>query len=200
MAITTVSRRGLFALATAAAMPANAGLLKFSAAIDPALRNRALASLARHKGRVADASVIAIADYAAKSGDRRFHLLDMNSGAVASYLVAHGRGSDPAHSGWLQRFSNQDGSYASCDGAFVTGAEYYGKHGRSQRLVGLDASNCNAEPRAIVIHSAPYVSEGMARDLGKVGRSQGCFTLTAEALPEVMQRLGPGRFLYADKA
>jgi hypothetical protein len=160
---------------------------------------RALAAYTAHRGAVRHGDVIAIADYSRASRERRFHLVDMASGVTTSMLVAHGRGSDPAHSGWLQAFSNQDGSYASCAGAFVTGAEYVGKHGRSMRLTGLDASNNNALERAIVIHTAPYVTEAMARDMGKLGRSQGCFTVTAADLTPVLARLGGGRFLYADK-
>ena len=192
----TFGRRGFLAgLAAALAIPATAA----AAAVDSRLMSRALASLARHRSAVAHADIIAIADYARPSRDRRLHLVDVASGATTSLLVAHGRGSDPAHSGWLQAFSNADGSYASSAGAFVTGSEYVGKHGRSMRLTGLDASNCNALPRAIVIHSAPYVSEAMVRDLGKLGRSQGCFTVTAGDLQQVLARLGGGRFLYSDK-
>ena len=196
----SIGRRGFFgvALAGAAALsvPARAAT---SIAVDPRLMNRALTAFAKHRSAVRHADVIAIADYGRASRERRFHLVDMVSGVTTSMLVAHGRGSDPAHSGWLQQFSNQDGSYASCAGAFVTGAEYVGKHGRSLRLAGLDASNCNALERAIVVHSAPYVTEAMARDLGKVGRSQGCFTVTEANLQPVLARLGGGRFLYADK-
>ncbi len=179
------------------ALPARAGVA--SSALDPRLMERALASLARHRSQVRNADVIAVADYSRPSRERRFHLVDMGSGATTSMLVAHGRGSDPGHSGWLERFSNADGSYASCAGAFVTGAEYVGKHGRSMRLDGLDPSNSNAEPRAIVVHTAPYVSEAMARDMGKIGRSQGCFTVTEADLQQVLARLGAGRFLYSDK-
>lgn len=195
-----MGRRGFLGLAAAglalAAVPARAAV---PFAVDPRLMNRALTALQRHRGAVKDAGLIGIADYSRASRERRFHLVDLVSGTTTSMLVAHGRGSDPAHSGWLQRFSNADGSYASCDGAFVTGSEYVGKHGRSLRLQGLDASNCNALDRAIVVHTAPYVTEAMARDLGKIGRSQGCFTVTAGTLDQVLSRLGGGRFLYADK-
>lgn len=158
-----------------------------------------MGSLGRHRAAVQKADLIAIADYSRPSRERRFHLVDMVSGITVSMLVAHGRGSDPAHSGWLQQFSNNDGSYASCAGAFVTGEGYVGKHGRSMRLLGLDATNNNALERAIVIHTAPYVSEAMARDLGKLGRSQGCFTVTESDLQQVLTRMGGGRFLYSDK-
>ena len=167
--------------------------------LDPRLMTRALKALTVHRSQLRSADLIGIADYSRASNERRFHLVDMASGATTSMLVAHGRGSDPAHSGWLQQFSNADGSYASCNGAFVTGAEYFGKHGRSMRLTGLDASNCNAEPRAIVVHTAAYVTEAMARETGKIGRSQGCFTVTEADLQQVLTRMGSGRLLYSDK-
>jgi hypothetical protein len=194
-----LDRRHFLGAAIAGAALAAAPSRAATVTIEPALRARAMAAFARHRASVRVADVIAIADYARPSRDRRFHLLDMASGATTSMLVAHGRGSDPSHSGWLQRFSNDDGSYASSSGAFVTGAAYVGKHGQSLRLDGLDSSNNNALERAIVIHTAPYVTEAMARDTGKIGRSQGCFTLTAADLQQVLSRMGQGRFLYSDK-
>ena len=195
-----IGRRGFFGLAAAgiavAAVPAAAAM---PAPLDPRLLARAMAAFQRHRGQVRRADLIAIADYSRPSREKRFHLVDMVAGGTTSMLVAHGRGSDPAHSGWLQQFSNADGSYASCAGAFVTGAEYVGKHGRSMRLDGLDASNSNALERAIVIHTAPYVTAEMARDMGKLGRSQGCFTVTEADLQQVLARMGSGRFLYSDK-
>lgn len=196
----SIGRRGLLAGivagAAAVAIPARAAM---PTPLDARLLGRAMASFNKHRGAIQKTDIIAIADYSRPSRERRFHLVDMASGAATSMLVAHGRGSDPAHSGWLQQFSNQDGSFASCAGAFVTGAEYVGKHGRSMRLVGLDPSNNKALDRAIVIHTAPYVTEAMARDAGKVGRSQGCFTVTDADLRQVLERLGGGRFLYSDK-
>lgn len=197
---TLIGRRQFFgslaAGAAAAAVPAQAA---YALAVDPKLMGRALTAMQKHRASISRPGLIAIADYAAPSRDKRFYLVDMVSGQTTTYLVAHGRGSDPAHSGFLSRFSNEEGSYASCSGAFVTGAEYQGKHGRSMRLDGLDPTNCNAGPRAIVIHAAPYVTAAMARDLGKIGRSQGCFTVTEADLAEVLGKLGPGRFLYSDK-
>ena len=178
------------------AIPAQAAT---ASPLDPRLTRLAMASFHKHRGLVQNADLIAIADYAQPSREKRFHLVDMVSGGTVSMLVAHGRGSDPAHSGWLQQFSNSDGSNASCAGAFITSSEYVGKHGRSMRLEGLDATNDNALERAIVVHTAPYVSEAMVRDMGKLGRSQGCFTLTQADLIQMLSRMGGGRFLYADK-
>jgi hypothetical protein len=102
----------------------------------------------------------------------RFYLHDVASGRSLALLVAHGRGSDPDHSGWVERFSNIPGSAASSAGAYVTGDAYYGKHGASRPLIGLDPENSNAEARAIVVHAAPYVNPGIIRERGKLGRSK----------------------------
>jgi hypothetical protein len=148
---------------------------------------------------IARQDVVGVADFSRPSNEPRLHLVDTRTGAVTSLLVAHGRGSDPAHSGWLQRFSNDFGSYASCAGAFRTGDLYVGAHGRSMRLIGLEATNSNAESREIVVHAAPYVSPQMLRQFGKLGRSEGCFALDARDLPTVLDRLGPGRLLLSAK-
>ena len=195
-----LSRRGLLTsaalTAAAAAVPARA---LAGPAIDPALRTRALAAFNRHRASLAATDMIGIVDFARPSRDPRFHLLDLANGQTTTLLVAHGKGSDPAHTGWLSRFSNEEGSEASSPGAYRTGGEYVGKHGRSMRLAGLDPSNSNAEPRAIVVHAAWYVSDEMARLTGKLGRSQGCFALRSADLDQVLARLGAGRLIYADK-
>jgi hypothetical protein len=123
----------------------------------------------------------------------------MVGGTVTSHLTAHGRGSDPAHTGWLKKFSNEIGSNASSDGAYVTGVQYDGKYGRAIRLAGLDRQNSNAEARAIVIHQAWYVGDDMLAKYGKLGRSEGCFALSETGLAAALAALGPGRLLYAGK-
>ncbi|WP_439532258.1 murein L,D-transpeptidase catalytic domain family protein [Polymorphobacter sp.] len=184
-------------LAALAAPPARL-LAATPEAINPALRDRALAALARHRTQIVHADVIGIVDYARPSRQPRFHLLDLVSGQTETLLVAHGKGSDPAHSGWLERFSNTSGSNASSDGAFLTANAYIGRHGRSMRLKGLEPCNDAALARAIVVHSADYVTADRAA-AGKLGRSLGCFTVTAQDLPKVLTRLGAGRLLYSDK-
>jgi hypothetical protein len=115
-------------------------------------------------------------------------------------LVAHGRGSDPSHTGWLERFSNEPRSNATSAGPYKTGARYAGAHGHSMRLEGLEPTNSNALARALVVHGAWYVNEQVIRHYGMLGRSQGCFAVAESSLPEIMARLGPGRLIYADKA
>lgn len=163
------------------------------------LVDRALRALDLHWNQFVSRDVIGIADFTEPSSTPRFYIHDIASGRSRALLVAHGRGSDPDHSGWVERFSNSPGSAASSAGAYVTGDAYYGRHGVSRRLIGLDPENSNAEARAIVIHAAPYVNPQIIRERGKLGRSEGCFAFDASDLNYVLGSLGPGRMIYADK-
>ncbi len=202
----TISRRTLLtggaAAAAMAALPQKvfASALPHQPRIDPRLKARALLALAARRSRIPHADVIGIADFTRPSRDPRFYILDIRSGMITQHLVAHGRGSDPAHSGWLERFSNEVGSEATSNGAYLTGDAYFGKYGHSLRLYGLDHTNSNAKTRAIVVHSAWYAEPQMVHDHGKLGRSEGCFALPGISHAEAMTRLGSGRLLYAERA
>jgi hypothetical protein len=201
-----VSRRFFINLALAglAAGSAGAGIAPGRAetveGMDPNLLRRALDALQRHRDRIDFRDFIGVADFSLPSRAPRFHLVNLADGSVRSHLVAHGRGSDPSHTGWLERFSNEPHSNATSAGTYRTGSLYVGAHGRSMRLEGLDATNSNARARAIVVHGAWYVNEEMIGHTGVLGRSQGCFAVADSSLPEIMERLGPGRLIYADKA
>jgi hypothetical protein len=203
--LVTFTRRSFLTAAAAAgagaAIPARAfaAVAPASPYIDPILKARALASLEAHRSRIRLTDVIGIADFNRASRDPRFYIVDLRSGFVTEHLVAHGRGSDPAHSGWLAYFSNDVGSEATSEGAYLTGAAYTGKYGYSLRLDGLDYSNSNALARQIVVHSAWYAEPNMVQAFGKLGRSEGCFALPGISHAEAMTRLGSGRFLYAEK-
>jgi hypothetical protein len=165
--------------------------------IDPQLFARAKAALDSHK--IAARDSIGIVDFSQPSADPRFHVVDLRTGLVESHRVAHGRGSDPDHSGFVERFSNEFRSYASSNGTYVTGDYYHGKYGLSMKTRGLDRSNNNAEPRAIVIHNAWYAEPDMIALHGKLGRSEGCFAFSRDDQWSVMRKLAGGRMIYADK-
>lgn len=179
---------------------ARATILPAQPQIDPALKQRAMDALAAKGNAIAYRDVIGICDFRRASRDARFYLVELNSGMTTSYHCSHGRGSDPTHSGYLERFSNEIGSEATSRGSFVTGEVYYGKYGRSLRLTGLDPDNYNADARAIVVHSARYAEDDQIARFGKLGRSEGCFALSQISLQYVLLKLGPGRLLYSDKA
>ncbi len=200
----TIDRRTLIrsGLAGAALAAAPAGLTQEpmrDRATRDVLIERARAALGRLQSQFALRDRVAIADFTLHSRERRFHIVDLVGGQVFSYLCAHGKGSDPEHSGYLQRFSNEEGSLATSRGAYLTGPIYEGVHGRAMRLIGLETDNFNADPRAIVMHGAPYVGENHIASWGKIGRSEGCFVFAPHMLPQVLALIGPGRMLFADR-
>jgi hypothetical protein len=184
----SLSSLGLSAFAHGALAAANGSILA-----------AARAGLARVGARVAHHDVVGVADFAQPSRVPRLHLVDLAGGKVETLLVAHGRGSDPEHTGWLRSFSNRPGSEATSQGHYLTGPYYVGQHGRAMRVEGLDPSNSNAAEREIVVHAAWYVGPNMVRDHGKLGCSEGCFAVSQSVLPKVLGRLGPGRLLIATK-
>src|SRR3954447_14378771 len=184
-------------LAPLAAQPPRILTPSAPAGIDPKLFARAKAALDQHQIYARD--TIGIADFSRPSSEPRFHVVDLASGQVESHRVCHGRGSDPAHSGYLERFSNDFGSYATSNGTYTTGDYYDGKYGLSMKVRGLDWSNNNAESRAIVIHNAWYAEDDMIPLHGMLGRSEGCFAMSRKSQFDVMRKLAGGRMIYADK-
>jgi hypothetical protein len=177
--------------------PAQPSLPLAPAGIDPQLFQRAKAALDQH--RIWYRDKIGIVDFTKGSNEERFHVVDLMNGTAESHLVAHGRGSDPAHSGFLQRFSNNFGSYATSNGTYTTDEYYDGKYGTSLRVRGLDETNNNAMARAIVIHNAWYAEPQMIAEHGMLGRSEGCFAMPKKSQWEVMRQLAGGRMIYAEK-
>jgi hypothetical protein len=169
--------------------------------IDPQLLARAKAALDVHSrnGTIKARDAIGIVDFSKASREARFHVVDLMNGQVESHLVAHGRGSDPDHSGFVEMFSNQPGSEATSNGAYATADYYHGKYGLSMRVRGLDWTNNNAESRAIVIHNAWYAEPDMIAQHGKLGRSEGCFAFSRDSQWAVMRRLAGQRMIFAEK-
>jgi L,D-transpeptidase catalytic domain len=205
----TTGRRQFLRNAFAASVALTAGTLPSTRALATPLPKADLAkdvlqsgidAFSRHSALISKRRVIAIADFSFASATPRFHLLNMEDGANEALLVAHGKGSDPDHSGWVQNFSNSPGSLATSSGAYLVGESYIGKYGLSRRLHGLEPENDQAEARAIVIHPAWYVSQAIATEQGKLGRSQGCFAFSDSDIAKVLWQLPTGSLIYAGKA
>ena len=143
-------------------------------------------------GRIDRLRYLTVIDLAEHSSEPRMFVFDTRTGKQESLLVAHGRGSDPDHDGYAEVFSNTVNSRMSSLGAYVTGGTYFGKHGLSLRLDGLDRTNSRARERAIVMHGADYVSPG--RD--QLGRSWGCPAIDRRLVKRVLPKLAGGTFLY----
>lgn len=169
----------------------------------PAYLRRILEIAARERNRAAAkiwrSDIVGVADFAQPSSRPRLHFANLEDGTIRSFLVAHGKGSDPEHSGYLRNFSNVPGSEATSRGGYLTCEWYRGKYGTSIRLEGLDPDNSHALSRAIVMHPARYVDPSMIDRWGKIGRSEGCFAMAQGDFNEALVRLSGGRLLFADR-
>jgi hypothetical protein len=199
-----MSRRGVLtgaALAAGALLGSRPALAAgVGEGLNPRLLEQARDAFNRHAVQISNKTMVAIADYGLHSARPRFFLFEPDTGKTISLRVAHGRGSDPAHTGFLHRFSDQPGSAASSAGAYLAGDTYVGQHGHSRRLIGLDRENRTAQARAIVIHGAWYCEPDVLQQTGKLGRSEGCFACSATDAALVLQRLPAGSLIYSNRA
>ncbi len=182
-----------------AAITSCTSLIGLSANADPAadvvgteLLAEAMTAREQATSEISNKRYLSIIDYRAPSRVPRFYLVDLTDMSATAHLVAHGKGSDPDHDGIADRFSNVEGSKMTSLGAFTTGQTYYGAHGLSLKLNGLDPQNDQAEPRRIVIHGADYVSS----ERRVLGRSWGCPALENGAAQRIIPLIKDGSFLY----
>ncbi|WP_152435898.1 murein L,D-transpeptidase catalytic domain-containing protein [Erythrobacter sp. THAF29] len=166
-------------------------------------RDRALFRLAKRElDRAGDViwkkDIVGIADFGVHSSERRFHFVNLDREEVQSFHVSHGTGSDPEHDGWLNRYSNVEGSNATSRGAYITWEWYVGRYGTSVRLGGLDPTNDAALRRYIVMHRAKYAEKSHIERWGRLGRSNGCFAMGEDDFRIALLNLSGGRLLYAD--
>ena len=136
-----------------------------------------------------------VIDYSKSANEPRFHVVNMKDTSLTySLLVAHGRNSGEL---FATDFSNRVGSNQSSLGFFRTAETYDGKHGLSLRIDGLEAGiNDKARERAIVIHSADYVSESFIAEHGRLGRSLGCPALPQNNYERVIEDIKDGCLLF----
>lgn len=136
--------------------------------------------------------VLTIIDFKAHNSKERLYLIDMRTGDVETFLVAHGKNSDKNYDGFADSFSNAINSLQSSLGFYLTAETYYGDNGYSLRLDGLSITNSNARERAIVIHGADYVTPG-----NKIGRSYGCPAVEQRYHQMLIDRIKDGSLIYA---
>lgn len=190
-------RSGAAATAALALPPRAFAQVNPTAGRDTALLALARAEVARAGAALWKRDTVAIADFGLHSAQPRFHFVDLDHDRVESFLVTHGDGSDPDHDGWLRWYSNIEGSHCTSKGAYMTRSWYVGKFGTSIRLDGLDPTNSNALPRAIVMHQASYATPEHVARFGRLGRSNGCFAMGPEQFDMALIRLAGGRLLVA---
>lgn len=146
-----------------------------------------------NKSKITNQSYLSVIDFSKKSTLSRFFIINMKTGEVWALHVSHGKGSDPGHDGYAEKFSNVSGSNQSSLGFYKAAETYTGKHGLSLKLDGLSTTNSKARARAIVIHGADYVQEKSVIQ----GRSLGCPAVSMSVRTEVINRLKGGSIIYA---
>jgi hypothetical protein len=180
--------------ATAAAALAHFAHLDPTGIVPKSLRDKAILFFHANRTKFANPRFISIIDYGRRSVDPRFFIIDVGTGAVTAYRVAHGSGSDFNHDGWAESFGNVPQSKKSSLGYMRTDYIYQsGKVGTALKLHGLSASNSNVFARGVVIHGSKYV-----QDEPKVqGRSQGCPAVPMHQNLAIINRLVGGSLVYA---
>ena len=154
------------------------------------------AECARLEGSGDEVDRLAVIDYSRPSDEPRLWVFDLDRGRLLfEELVAHGRGTGER---LAERFSNAEGSHMSSLGLFRATEPYDGGNGYSLRLEGLEPGfNDRALDRAIVMHGAPYVSEDLIRQQGRIGRSWGCPAVRSAIARRMIDTLKNGALLFA---
>jgi hypothetical protein len=139
--------------------------------------------------------IVTIIDFSLPSTEKRLFILDLRNQQILYHtFVAHGKNTGV---NMATKFSNNKGSNQSSLGLYRTGESYQGKHGYSLRLDGLENGfNDNARSRAVVMHSASYVSESFIKRHGRLGRSWGCPAVPVEFSKDIIDLIKGGSCLY----
>jgi hypothetical protein len=142
-------------------------------------------------------SIITIVDFSKASRHKRLWVIDLQTKKLLFHsYVAHGQGSGDDKP---FAFSNKPDSHQSSLGFYITAGTYFGKHGLSLKLNGLDAGfNTNALGRAIVVHGADYVSKDFVKQHGRLGRSHGCPAIPQELKEPIINTIKDRTLLYID--
>lgn len=148
------------------------------------------------KKKIDEGAFLAICDFSQSSKNKRFYLVDMeNKEVVLQTFVAHGRNSGKEYA---TRFSNRARSLQSSLGFYVTDNTYYGEHGLSLRIKGMEPGfNDKALQRNIVVHGANYLEEEWVdRNKGMMGRSFGCPAVPKKESETIINKIKNGNCLF----
>lgn len=149
-------------------------------------------------GKIKKSATLSIIDFSKASTEKRLYVISLKDKKLLyNTYVSHGKNSGD---NYAKKFSNKEGSLQSSLGFYRTLSTYYGKHGYSLKLKGLEKDiNHNAESRAIVIHGADYVSSSFIKQYGRLGRSWGCPALPQNLKKEIIDTIKGGSclFIYA---
>ena len=146
-----------------------------------------------------ESGIVTIIDYELHSSEKRLWVIDLQEQKLLFHeLTTHGQGSDRNHDGRMDSASNTSGSNQSNVGLLRTAETYYGRHGQSLKMDGLEPGfNDNARARSIVLHPARYADDDYVDAHGKAGRSHGCPALDPDVSGDVIATIKGGKLVFA---
>lgn len=149
----------------------------------------------QNASKLSSKGILTLIDFRRSANQKRLWVIDLKNRRLLYHsLTAHGRNSGDV---FARNFSNTPNSNQSSLGFYVTGKTYFGKHGISLKLHGVEAGiNDKAEARAIVMHGAAYVSDSYIKKFGRLGRSFGCPAVPMELHKEIIPTLAEGTCLF----
>ncbi|HSB92246.1 MAG TPA: murein L,D-transpeptidase catalytic domain family protein [Flavitalea sp.] len=147
------------------------------------------------KGKVQRTDVISICDFSQSSRNKRLYVIDLNEAKVLiNTYVAHGRNSGGEYA---RSFSNSPESHKSSLGFYITRTTYYGDHGISLKIDGVEKGiNDRASSRHIVIHGSDYLGDLFMQNNPFNGRSFGCPAVPADEIEELVDTIKDGSCLF----
>ncbi|MEO7265635.1 MAG: murein L,D-transpeptidase catalytic domain family protein [Ferruginibacter sp.] len=152
-------------------------------------------SYLKSKGKIINENIITIVDFTLSSTKKRLFIIDIEKQEILfNTYVAHGQKTGEE---FAKKFSNNPESYQSSPGFYITSDTYNGKNGYSMHLLGQESGfNDKANERAIVMHGAPYVSEGFIKSRGFLGRSWGCPAVPENLNKPIIEKIKNGSCLF----
>lgn len=141
------------------------------------------------EGKLEKAEYLSICDFSQSARRKRMYIINLEDHSIVlQTYVAHGMKSGGEYA---RQFSNKPESHQSSLGFYVTKNTYFGQHGLSLRLEGLEKGiNDKAYRRAIVLHGASYIGEG------HMGRSFGCPAVPKQESKKIIQTIKDGTCLF----
>lgn len=140
-------------------------------------------------------AVLSICDFSQSSRRKRLYIIDLEAmKLLINTHVAHGRNSG---SEYAKTFSNSMESHKSSLGFYITKQPYWGGHGFSLEIEGLERGiNDKANERKIVVHGSDYVGDQFLRSNRFSGRSFGCPAIPSTVTAKVINTIKNGSCLF----
>jgi hypothetical protein len=147
-------------------------------------------------GKLLNSTIVTIVDFSQSSNKKRLYVIDLkNKRMLFNTYVAHGRNTGLE---FAKNFSNEEGSFKSSLGFYVTAHPITGSHtGFSLLMEGVEKGfNDHAGKREIIVHGADYATEKFIQKNGRLGRSMGCPTLPPELNKPIIETIKDGTCLF----